>query len=251
METGEVIFGLIGYPLGHSFSKQYFTQKIEQEGLRGYSFELFPLQNIREFPSLLRNHPSIRGLAVTIPYKEQVIPYLDRLDAVAAEAGAVNCIRVSGNDLTGFNTDIIGFRRSLEPLLQPWHSQALVLGTGGASKAVQYVLRQLHIPFLVVSRYPTNEKGYTTYGALDEEVLASHKLIVNCTPLGMMPDVDTCPDIPYSMLTPEHLLYDLVYKPPKTLFLQKGEAMGAVVTNGYEMLIIQAEANWAIWMEGL
>lgn len=247
---GDIIFGLIGYPLGHSFSKKYFTEKFEREGLKGYSFELFPLSDIREFTDLINANPQIRGLAVTIPYKEKVIPYLTKLDPVAREAGAVNCIRVDGHDLTGYNTDITGFRQSLEPLLEPQHEKALVLGTGGASRAVQFVLRKLGIPFTIVSRQEYNREGYTTYDRLDESMMSSHLLIINCTPVGMTPHEQDCPDIPYHFLTASHLLYDLIYKPPMTLFLQKGASMGARVKNGFDMLIIQAEENWQIWTGG-
>ena len=241
------LFGLIGYPLGHSFSLQYFTEKFQREGLTDCRFKLFPLQSIKAFPALLQSHPNLRGLAVTIPYKEQVMHYLSRIDEEAASVGAVNCIKIRGRETIGYNTDILGFEQSLRPLLKPHHTQALVLGSGGASKAVQYVLRKLHIPFLIVSRHAGHQPNQVRYSDLTPELVSNHTLIINATPLGMMPAVDTYPDIPYDALGPSHLLYDLVYKPPMTVFLRKGEESGAAIVNGMDMLLIQAEANWKIW----
>lgn len=241
------LFGLIGYPLGHSFSLQYFTEKFQREGLTDCRFELFPLHSIKAFPALLQAHPNLRGLAVTIPYKEQVMHYLSRIDEEAGTVGAVNCIKIRGHETVGYNTDILGFEQSLRPLLKPHHSQALVLGSGGASKAVQYVLRKLHIPFLVASRNKGHQRNHVQYGEITRELVSSHTLIVNATPLGMMPAVDTYPDIPYESIGHAHLLYDLVYKPPMTAFLRKGEERGATIVNGMDMLLIQAEANWKIW----
>lgn len=246
MQQGK-LFGLIGYPLGHSFSLQYFTEKFQREGLAGCRFELFPLHSIKEFPTLLQSNPDLRGLAVTIPYKEQVMNYLSRIDEEAALVGAVNCIKVRADETIGFNTDILGFEQSLKPLLKQHHKNALVLGSGGASKAVQYVLGKLGIPFLVVSRKPGNDPRQLTYHDLTFDLVSNHTLIINATPLGMMPAVDTYPDLPYKALGPGHLLYDLVYKPPMTIFLQKGKDRGAGIVNGMEMLLIQAEANWEIW----
>jgi len=240
-------YGLIGFPLTHSFSRQYFTEKIEKEAVADAVFHSFPLNSINEFPALLADHPSLKGLAVTIPYKEQVLRYLTHLSPEATVIGAVNCIRISNGTLTGYNTDIIGFERSFVKKAGPAHKKALVLGTGGASKAVQYVLQKLGIDFLVVSRNETGAENAIRYQQINEAIMQEYSIIINSTPLGMSPDEDTCPDIPYHLITPTHYLYDLVYKPAKTLFLQKGEEQGAAIENGYEMLIIQADENWRIW----
>ena len=238
-------YGLIGYPLEHSFSKNYFTKKFENEGLTDASFELFPIENIDVFPDLLYNNSTLRGLAVTIPYKQQVIKYLDELDPVATEIDAVNCIEFKFGKLIGHNTDAVGFEKSLHPILKPHHTKALVLGTGGASKSVMFVLKKLGIDFVNVSRHEV--MGNITYGELNEEYIHDHNLIINCSPLGMYPNIDTYPSIPYEYLNANHLLYDLVYNPEKTLFLELGKDRGATVKNGYEMLILQGEENWKIW----
>lgn len=241
-------YGLIGYPLVHSFSRKYFTERFAAEGLDA-EYLNFEIPSIDQLPSILREHPDLRGLNVTIPYKEQVISYLDALDEGARAIGAVNVIRISHSDghtmLKGYNADVIGFMDSLHPLLRPQHRQALVLGTGGASKAITYGLRQLGLTPTLVSRTP--RKGMLAYSDLDEEVMSKYLVIVNCTPVGTYPKVDACPDIPYRLLTPYHLLYDLVYNPDKTLFLQRGEAQGAQIKNGLEMLHRQAEASWDFW----
>lgn len=243
-------YGIIGYPLTHSFSQKYFTEKIEREGVADAVFYTFPFTNINELPALLGNHPTLKGLAVTIPYKEKVLQYVTNLSEEVTQIGAANCIRINGNELTAFNTDIIGFEKSFIKKLQPQHKKALVLGTGGASKAVQYVLKKLGIEFLIVSRNEKAAENTIQYNRLTEAVIKEYNLIINTTPLGMSPDEITCPDIPYQLLTAHHYLYDLVYAPAKTLFLQKGEQQGAVIENGFEMLIIQAEENWRIWNEG-
>ncbi|WP_212006604.1 shikimate dehydrogenase [Chitinophaga sp. HK235] len=240
-------YGLIGYPLSHSFSKGFFSKKFEAENITGHQYETFPIPAITEFPDLLAQHPDLCGLNVTIPYKEQVIPYLDELSDAAARIGAVNCIRFKEGRKKGFNTDVIGFRNSLQPLLQPHHNRALVLGTGGAAKAVMYALQELNIPYTVVSRNAGNDT--IAYSSLDQQMMETHTVIVNTTPLGMYPNINECPDIPYQHISSRHLLYDLVYNPPETLFLQKGAAQGAVIKNGHEMLILQAEASWDIWNE--
>lgn len=241
------VFGIIGYPLTHSFSRQYFTSKIEREQVADEVFEEFPLATIEAFPQLLTHNPSLKGLAVTIPYKEKVLPYISVLSSEVKQIGAANCITINGNTLTAYNTDIIGFEKSFVPLLNSSHSKALVLGTGGASKAVQYVLKKLGIEFLLVSRQENTLQNTITYDSLDAEKLKTHTVVINCTPLGMLPNDETAPHIPYHLLTPRHYLYDLVYQPQKTLFLQKGERQGAVIKNGYEMLLVQAEENWRIW----
>lgn len=240
-------FGLIGYPLGHSFSKQYFTEKFLKEGLSDCSFEAYPLSSINEFPTLLQNHPLLKGLSVTIPYKEQVLNYVTDLSEEVKAIGATNSIKISGGRLTAYNTDIIGFEQSFVPHLQLHHKQALVLGTGGAAKAVQYVLRKLGIKYVEVSRNKTATENRINYDQLNAAIIAEHTIIINCSPAGMSPNEDTYPIIPYHLLTSRHYLYDLVYKPAKTVFLQKGEEQGAIIQNGADMLIIQAEASWRIW----
>ncbi len=242
-------YGIIGYPLTHSFSKQYFTEKIEREGIADATFHSFPLTAIKDFPTLLKANLLLKGLSVTIPYKETVLQYINHLSAEAEQIGAANCIKIRWNELTAYNTDIIGFEETFVKNLKPSHKKALVLGTGGASKAVQYVLKKLGIAFLVVSRNGNKGDDFIQYGQITNDIIQEYNIIVNATPLGMSPGDDTCPDIPYSFLTTDHYLYDLVYRPAKTLFLQKGEEHGSVIMNGYQMLIIQAEANWKIWNE--
>lgn len=239
------LFGLIGYPLSHSFSKRYFSEKFQLEGLPDYEYELYPIPEIGSLPDLLKEHPILEGINVTIPYKEQVIPYLHELSPVVEEIGACNCIRIRNGKLTGFNTDVIGFEQTLSRKLMPHHRHALVLGTGGAAKAVHYVLRQKSISFLQIGR--TQRGEILDYSAVTPELLSKHTLIINTTPMGMYPNVDEAPDLPYESLTPEHYLYDLVYNPDKTLFLQKGEEQGAAIENGADMLVIQADASWDIW----
>ena len=237
-------YGLIGYPLDHSFSAEYFNARFEKEKTDAV-FHLFPIEYISLLPSLLSNHPELKGLAVTVPYKEVVIPYLDLIDTTAKEVGAVNCIK-TGKKLIGFNTDIIGFEHSLKPLLQSHHTAALVLGTGGGSKAVQFVLRRLGITFTLVS---TTDPLALHYKEVNEETIKNHPVIINCTPLGMFPLVNTMPPIPYSFISDQHLLFDLVYNPEVSAFLQEGKIRNATIKNGYEMLLIQAEENWRIWNE--
>lgn len=238
-------FGLIGYPLSHSFSRNYFSEKFAGEHITGCAYYNFPLEHIDLFTALLRDNPDIEGLNVTIPYKQSVRQFLDEFDITAAEIGAVNCIDIRNGRLKGYNTDAIGFELSLRPLLDNSHARALILGTGGASRAVGFVLTKLGIAFSYVSR--TKKKGCLTYEELDEAVLYEHTIIVNTTPLGTFPDIHYAPAIPYHLLTLKHLLYDLVYNPRETLFLQKGSAQGATIKNGYEMLVLQAEASWKIW----
>lgn len=238
------LFGLIGYPLSQSFSKKYFTEKFLNDGIADATYELFELENIQQFPSLLQKH-SLSGINVTIPYKQDVMAYLDELDEEAQAIGAVNCIKVENGKLKGFNTDAPAFERSLKMLLQPFHNKALVLGTGGAAKAVIHVLKKLQIEYVSVSR--TKNQGLLTYDELTREVMQDHLLVINCSPLGSYPKVDTAPQIPYQQLTKKHYLYDLVYNPPLTLFLQNGQERGAAIKNGYDMLVGQAELGWKIW----
>lgn len=238
-------FGLIGFPLGHSFSKKYFGDKFEREGIAGNAYELFPLEQIDQLEDLLASNPDLVGLNVTIPYKEQVIPYLDSMSPVVEEIGACNCIHIQEGRLIGHNTDVIGFSRSFLPKLKPHHKQALILGTGGSSKAVAYTLKELGIPFLQVSRTPAD--GMIAYEEIDQRMLESHTLLINTTPVGMFPDIAKAPSIPYEFIGADHYLFDLVYNPEKTRFLQEGALRGAAVENGSDMLVIQAEASWEIW----
>ena len=243
------ILGLIGYPLTHSFSEKYFRDKFSSEGIGDYVYRNFPISEIDLLENLIQEEPSLMGLNVTIPYKEKVLPFLDEIDEVAAEIGAVNTIkisRVAGKlHLKGFNTDVYGFRESLIPLMSGQHKQALVLGTGGASKAICHVLDQFGIEQKYVSRKYI--PGNLEYKDLCLSVIRNYTLIINTTPLGTFPDTSTFPDIPYDILTPEHLLYDLVYNPPETEFLRLGKQKGAMVKNGQEMLELQAEGSWKIW----
>jgi shikimate dehydrogenase len=241
------LYGLIGYPLGHSFSKQYFTEKFEKEGLRDCFFEAFPINSVNQFKNLLIENPQLKGMAVTIPYKEQVLQFVDELSDEVKYIGATNSIKIAGSKLVAYNTDIIGFEQSFVKQLNPFHKKALILGTGGASKAVQYVLRKLGIQFLVVSRVEDLTKGFIQYHSIDKKMMDDYTVIINCTPVGMSPNENVAPEIPYHFISAKHYLYDLVYKPARTLFLQKGEGMGATIQNGYEMLLIQAEASWKIW----
>lgn len=247
-------FGLIGYPLGHSFSKSYYREKFERENIRQVEYDLFPLETIDDFPDLVAADPQLLGVNVTIPYKIAVMKYLDELSPEARAIGAVNCIRIErnaqgGTHLKGFNTDVFGFEHSLRPLLKEWHKQALVLGNGGAARAVCHALDRLGIGWKLVSRNP--QKGdprHLGYAQLDQEVLDQYLLIINTTPLGTFPKVNESPDIPYGFLGERHLLYDLIYNPAETTFMKWGKSRGAEVRNGYEMLVLQAERNWEIWM---
>ena len=238
------LYGIIGYPLSHSFSPGYFNSLFAGEKIEA-TYQPFPIAAIAEYPTLVVEHPELRGLNVTIPYKEAIIPYLDELDDAARETGAVNCIKLEGRRSTGYNTDIIGFEESLRPLLQPHHTRALVLGTGGAAKAVIYVLKKAGISYTEVSR--SSALGHLTYRDLTPDILGRHKLIINTTPSGMYPNVQSCPQLPYEALGKDHLLYDLIYNPEETLFLKKGKEQGAAIKGGTEMLIMQANASRRIW----
>ena len=238
-------FGLIGFPLGHSFSQQYFNNKFKTENLNDCFFELFPIENVDSFPELLQAHKDLKGLAVTIPYKQTIINFLTSIDEAASEIGAVNCIKISSQKIIGFNTDVIGFENSIKPILKPHHKKALIFGTGGGSKAVQFVYKKLGIEFLLVSR--SKNQQHIQYQDINELICEDYNIIVNATPVGMTPNNDKCPEIPYQFLSEKHLLFDLIYNPAETLFLQKGREAGAQTKNGHEMLITQAEANWKIW----
>lgn len=243
-------YGLIGYPLGHSFSRGYFTDFFAQQGIDA-EYKNFELPQIGDLTAVLTEETALQGFNVTIPYKQQVFAFLDEVDDAAQAIGAVNVVKVFRDGeclrLKGYNTDVIGFGDSIRPLLQPHHTHALILGTGGASKAVDYALRQLGVTTTYVSR--TARQGVLSYEALTAEVLARYTVIVNTTPLGMHPKVDECSPLDYASLSPRHLLFDVVYNPVKTLFLQRGEQAGAIICNGLDMLIGQARAAWHIWTE--
>ncbi|WP_210466621.1 shikimate dehydrogenase family protein [Rufibacter roseolus] len=242
----ENVYGLVGYKLSHSFSQRYFTEKFLTEGIKDSVYHLFELDTIDEFLGLLQAHPNLKGLNVTIPYKEAVIPFLDSLDPAAARIGAVNVIKFEDGRLVGHNSDYQGFMQSLQHFYPCFPlSQALVLGTGGAAKAVIAALEYLNISYRVVSR--EKKPGLLTYGELTPGIMASVSLIVNTTPVGTFPKEDEAPTIPYELLSSHHYLYDLVYNPAETMFMKRGKEMGAKTINGYEMLCLQAEVAWQIW----
>lgn len=254
-------YGLIGYPLGHSFSKTYFSDKFKRLGQTDSCYELFPLESLNELETLVKNEPKLRGLNVTIPYKIGVLYYLDKISEEARAVDAVNCIKIVKKDslndlfsgevklcsfaLEGYNTDVYGFENSLQPLLKKQHTNALVLGSGGASRAVTYVLKKLNISYKVVSRKATPSQ--LSYEDITPSLIERHKLLINTTPLGMAPHIDDLPKLPYDSVGRGHLLYDLIYNPETTLFLKEGKKKGAMVKNGLEMLILQAEKSWEIW----
>jgi len=241
------LYGLIGYPLSHSFSEQYFTEKFATEQLDDCVFKSFAITSINELPALLKANPLLKGLAVTIPYKEKVLPYVTSLSDEVQQIGATNCIKILGDNLAAYNTDIKGFEISFVKQLKPHHKKALILGTGGASKAVQFVLKKLNINFLIVSRSEDLQNNSVNYDMLTENIMSQYSIVINCTPVGMWPHDSDCVDIPYNLLTPDHYVFDLIYKPVKTQLLKKAEEHGAAIQNGYEMLIIQAEENWKLW----
>ncbi len=240
------LYGLIGYPLSHSFSKNYFSQKFLKEGITDCVYELFPIETIEQFPILLQEYPNLCGINVTIPYKEKVLPFLHHVSEDVKEIGACNCIEIKKGELYAYNTDVIGFEKSLLPLLQTHHTKALILGTGGAAKAVVWVLKKLNIDYKFVSR---NGGDAFTYEELNATVMQEHSVIINTTPLGMQPNSNTKPSLPYDAIGKQHLCYDLVYNPSKTVFLQMAETNGAVIKNGSDMLEFQAEESWRIWNE--
>lgn len=238
-------FGLIGKNIDYSFSRGYFTQKFKDLHLENYTYENFDFQHIDEFNTVLTTEKNIRGFNVTIPYKEAVIPFLTEIDEIAQEIGAVNTIKFTPKGLKGFNTDYYGFQKSIEPFIKKHHKKALILGTGGASKAIAFVLKQFKIAYTFVSRNP--KKGEIAYSDLDKTTLENYTIIINCTPLGTYPEIDRKPDIPYQFLNNKHLLFDLIYNPAKTAFLLEGESRGATIKNGDKMLELQAEKAWEIW----
>ncbi len=239
-------FGLIGKDISYSFSKTYFADKFQKEGIKDVSYENFDLRTIKDFEDIFTNNPGIAGLNVTIPYKEVVIPYLDKLSRKAKAIGAVNTIKITkkGN-LKGYNTDCYGFKNSIKPFLKSYHKKALILGTGGASKAIAFTLNELNLDYKYISRTKTNDN--LTYDELDESIIKQYHIIINCSPVGTHPNVDEYPKIPYEALTNKHLLFDLIYNPSETLFLRQGKKQGAKTCNGLKMLELQAEKAWEIW----
>ncbi len=243
-------YGLIGYPLGHSFSISYFNQKFKDEGIDAV-YENFEIVSIDLLPEVLDSNPNLMGLNVTIPYKQKVIPFLDKISPEARAIGAVNVIKVihegKSVKLKGYNSDVIGFTQSIEPMLERYHKKALILGTGGASKAVDYGLKSLGLETVFVSRY--ERPGTIQYGNITPEVIKEYNVIVNCTPIGMYPNTEVCPELPYEAMDSHTILYDLIYNPDETLFMKKGAAYGANVKNGLEMLLLQAFSSWDFWHE--
>lgn len=242
------LFALVGKNISYSFSKGYFTNKFDELNLNENEYVNFDIQSIKELPIKIKEHKKVlKGMNVTIPYKLEVFNYLDKIDKKAQKVGAVNTIRISKKGkLKGFNTDVYGFKKSLKPLIKNYHKKALILGTGGASKAVAYVLKKLNIKYKFVSRNPKGKKEIS-YQSLSKEIITSHYLIINCTPLGTHPNIDDSPNIPYQFLSKKHLLYDLIYNPSETTFLKKGKENGVEIKNGLEMLEQQAEKAWRIW----
>lgn len=239
------LYGLIGKDLSHSFSKKYFTNKFVTENINNCTYSVFEIKTIGEFRNLVNKH-KFKGMNVTIPFKETIIPFLDELSTSAKKIGAVNTIQFKNDKLIGHNTDYFGFKQTIKPFLGLHHERALILGTGGASKAVSFVLNQLNIEVLFASRAPKNNNEIS-YNEINENVIKHHQIIINTTPLGMYPNINTYPNIPYNVIGKQHLLYDLIYNPKKTIFLKKGGINGATVINGEQMLVIQAEKAWEIW----
>ena len=240
-------FGLVGKNISYSFSKKYFTEKFQKLGLNTYKYTNYDIPEIEEFPFILyQREDEFKGFNVTIPYKKSIIKYLDEIDADAERIGAVNTIKVTDdNKLVGYNTDVYGFQKSLEPLLQKHHKKALILGTGGASKAIANVLNKLAIEYEFVSRNVS--ENCLLYSILTQQIIEEHTVIINCTPLGTYPNIDEAPNIPYEFITNKHVLFDLIYNPTETRFLQEGKRRGAMIKNGFEMLELQAEKSWKIW----
>ena len=251
MEQIKNIYGLVGLHLGHSFSENFFNQKFESEEINA-KYVNFEIPHIDDFKRIIENNSNLNGLNVTIPYKEQIIPFLDEIDSTAKEIGAINVIKFITNHngvtkLKGYNTDVIGFYKSIKPLLKPIHTHALILGTGGAAKAIAHGLKTIGLNFKFVSR--TQNKEALSYKELTPTVMDKYKVIINTTPLGMYPNINSCPNIPYESVSTDHICYDLTYNPDITLFLKNSKEQGATIKNGLEMLILQAEAAWEIWQQ--
>ena len=243
------LFGIIGYPLTHSFSERYFNDKFKELGLTDVAFKPFSIEDINSIIQILTEHPNLQGFAITIPHKKAILPFLQETTEDVKTMGACNCVRIRDGKLSGFNTDVVGFEQSFIKKLKPHHNKALILGSGGAAAAVEFVLRKLHIDYKFVSRKKNTEADNLTYQELTEEIIHNYPVIINTTPLGTFPKVDDAADIPYHLLTSNHYLFDLVYNPAETKFLRLGKEQGAAVENGYEMLVLQAEENWKIWNE--
>ncbi|TXD54465.1 MULTISPECIES: shikimate dehydrogenase family protein [unclassified Polaribacter] len=241
------LFGLLGKNISYSFSRGYFTEKFKKLDLKKYKYMNFDLQKIEDLPKIIDAYSNLKGINVTIPYKEAILPFLDKLDKTAAKIGAVNTVKFTkrGN-LKGYNSDVVGFENSIAPFLKKHHKKALILGTGGASKAIAFAFKRNKIKYKFVSRNPEGKKEIS-YQSLTQEVIENYTIIVNCTPLGTSPDIEKHPDIPYQFITTNHILYDLIYNPEETVFLSKGKEKGAVIKNGLEMLQLQAEESWRIW----
>lgn len=240
------IFGLIGRNINYSFSVTYFSDKFQKESITDCLYKNFDIPDVTYFLQIFKKHKDLKGLNVTIPYKQEIIPYLDKLSRKAEEVGAVNTIKITKKGLLkGYNTDVYGFKKSLKPLLKPHHKKALVLGTGGASKAVIYVLEKLGLEYKIVSRNP--EVNQFSYSDITQEVMQEYTLVINCTPLGTFPNIDPCPELNYEYFTDKHLAFDLIYNPAETTFLKRAKQQGASIQNGYQMLVFQAEKAWEIW----
>ena len=246
-QSNKTLFGLIGKSLEHSFSKNYFEEKFLKENLTGYTYSNFEIPFIEGLRSVLSSNPDLKGVNVTIPYKESVIPFLDSLEGDARLIGAVNCILIENGKLIGYNTDAYGFAQSIKPFLDNTHERALVLGTGGASKAVAYALKKIGLEVYFVSHSPKKNEQTLSYPEINDRVMQGFKLIINTTPLGMTPNENDYPNLPYHLFTPQHLAYDLIYNPSETVFLKKAKEQGALTINGLSMLRLQAEKNWEIW----
>ncbi|AUS07158.1 shikimate dehydrogenase family protein [Pseudotamlana carrageenivorans] len=239
--------GLLGKNISYSFSRAYFKEKFENEGISDATYENFDIEDIKKFPDIIKNTPNLKGLNVTIPYKEAVMPYLGKINKKAKAIGAVNTIKITKKGkLIGYNTDYYGFKKTLEPFVKPHHKKALILGTGGASKAVAYSLKELGIEYAYVSRKLSNHVQFS-YDTLTENDVKNHEVIINCTPLGTFPDINDCPHIPYQGISKNHILFDLIYNPEETTFLSRGKKNGATIINGANMLKLQAEKSWSIW----
>ena len=246
-------FGLIGYRLGHSFSRNFFTEKFTNEKLSDHEYVNFELDTIDEFPAIFDRGITICGLNCTIPYKQQIMPFLDDIDPEAAQIGAVNTVKIIDQNgkriLKGFNTDLYGFEHSLRPMLEEKHQKALILGTGGASKAIRFLFDRMGIEYLSATTKEELQEKEISYNQLTKDLMNEYLIVINATPLGTFPKIDACPDIPYQYVSPNHVLYDLVYNPAETLFLKKGKEKGAQIKNGLEMLHLQALKSWEIWNE--
>lgn len=241
-------FGLIGYPLEHSFSQKYFTKKFKLEGIENCYYELFPIASLDLLNDIFISRPDLVGLNVTIPFKKSILKYLNSVTNIPQGMDACNCIKIVEGKLIGYNTDMIGFEKSLIPLLKPKHQKALILGSGGSATAVKFVLKKLGIEYFVVGREKTPDVDLI-YADLDHRIIAAHLLIINTTPVGMFPNIEYVPAVPMDFITDQHVCFDLIYNPEKTLFLKQAESWGATIKTGYEMLVIQAEESWRIWNE--